>query len=255
MYSLTKTTADGMLPAMGGWSLTEAVLAAGQSTADNQPARLARMQYSWRCPDVASAEAVLAVLDRNARLAADAAHCLLDTRWVARNRPGLPNHELATATWANLRLVGAPRWGEPAREVARRNWTSDDYVEMTWYAPTARFYVARPTLTTADGCGDYPAWVLNALGGIPETIDPMIRTAGNVVAGTLIDLFLKPELLRRAKAEHARRVAEYGNIAPLLPADFTPPTELNWPDYITGPAGRQWPIAADDVPHMAEARS
>ena len=26
------------------------------------------------------------------------------------------------------------------------HWTSDDYVEMSWYAPTVRLYVARPML-------------------------------------------------------------------------------------------------------------
>jgi aminobenzoyl-glutamate utilization protein B len=262
LYSLTRTTADAMLPATGGWSLNEAVLAAGQATADNQPARLSRIQYSWRCPDVASAEAVLAVLDRNAALAAESAHCRLDARWVSRNRPGLPNHELATVVWENLKQVGAPHWGEDARKIARelqraigvrpledpflrqtceliapweaehllrrhlppeqRNWTSDDYVEMTWYAPTARFYVARPTLAPVEELGaGYPAWVMNALGGIPETIDPTILVAGKVVAGTLLDLFRAPGSLQRAKAEHARRVVDHGELAPLLPADFT----------------------------------
>ena len=28
----------------------------------------------------------------------------------------------------------------------QRHWTSDDYVEMSWYAPTVRVYVARPVL-------------------------------------------------------------------------------------------------------------
>jgi len=28
------------------------------------------------------------------------------------------------------------------------NSTSDDYTDMTWHVPTARFYIARPTLKT-----------------------------------------------------------------------------------------------------------
>ena len=54
------------------------------------------------------------------------------------------------------------------------NSTSDDYTDMSWHAPTARFYVARPVLKVAATAIAYPAWVMNALGGIPATIDPMV---------------------------------------------------------------------------------
>ena len=30
------------------------------------------------------------------------------------------------------------------------NFTSDDYVEYTWHAPTARFYIGRPMLNAPD---------------------------------------------------------------------------------------------------------
>ena len=62
MFQLTKTTQDAMAPAQGGWSLSEAVLTAGQATADNLPHAIAQIQYSWRCHDIPTAEAVLAVL-------------------------------------------------------------------------------------------------------------------------------------------------------------------------------------------------
>ncbi|TIU02679.1 MAG: amidohydrolase, partial [Mesorhizobium sp.] len=41
------------------------------------------------------------------------------------------------------------------------NSTSDDYTDMSWHAPTSRFYVARPALRSANGHA-YPAWVMNA---------------------------------------------------------------------------------------------
>lgn len=286
MYSLTRTTQDAMLPASGGWSLSDAILTAGQATADNLPASIAQLQYSWRCPDIAAAEAVLAVLDANAAAAAQATHCRLQTRWVARNRPGLANHTLAEATWQNLQSVGAPTFGSEAVGVAhaiqeslgleptpapfleqteqlvepweaeeqlrqhlpatQRNWTSDDYVEMTWYAPTVRFYVARPTLAPQPGGAGYPAWVMNALGGIPATIDPMIRTTARVVAGTLLDLMRTPETLQRARAEHQRRKADAGLLAPLLAADFEAPVDFRWPEYITTARGHEWWIPASE---------
>lgn len=280
MYSLTKTTQDAMLPATGGWSLSEAILTAGQATADNLPASLAQIQYSWRVPDVASAEAVLAVLDRNAEAAAATTHCRLRRDWVARNRPGLANHTLARVTWQNLEQVGAPRWGEDAVVVGRqlqeavglepdddpflpetrttitpwsaeeklrrrlppeqRNWTSDDYVEMTWYAPTARFYMARPALAARPGITGYPAWVMNALGGIPATIDPMIEATAQVVAGTFLDLLRSPETLAEARGELDRRRAEAGGLDALLPPDFAPPIDFRWPEYVTTTRGREW---------------
>lgn len=280
MYTLTKTTQESMLSSHGGWSLSEAILTAGQATADNLPHSLAQIQYSWRCPDIAAAEAVLDVLDRNAEAAARTAHCRVAGRWVARNRPGLPNHELARLMWDNLREVGAPHYGPEAVEVAQqlqkslgmdplpqpflpeterliapwdaeaglrefmaprhRNWTSDDYTEMTWYAPTIRFYVARPTLRPATGRPVYPAWVMNALGGIPATIDPTVVTAGQAVAGAFLDLLRRPDTLAAARAEHRQRIAEYGDIPCLLPEDFTAPTDYRWPEYVHTGRGPGW---------------
>lgn len=288
MYSLTKTTQDAMLPAVGGWSLSEAILTAGQATADNLPASIAQIQYSWRCPDVAAADAVLEVLDANARSAAAATHTRVHERWVARNRPGIANHTLAQVTWDQLQRVGPPAYDAEAvataQEIQRslgmepsprpflaeteqliapwdaeealrrhlpadqRNWTSDDYVEMTWYAPTVRFYVARPALATAGGMSAYPAWVMNALGGIATTIDPTIRTASRVVAGTLIELLTSPQTLEHAKREHEERRTAAGDLQPLLPGDFTAPIDYPWPEYVTTARGSDWCIPDSTEP-------
>ncbi|MQA82588.1 MAG: amidohydrolase [Streptosporangiales bacterium] len=268
MYQLTKTTQDAMAPAFGGWSLSEAILGAPQATADNLPARVARLQYSWRTPDVATAEQVLAVLDRNAAAAASTAHCTVNERWVARSRPGLANHAMADLVWDNLRAVGPPAYDADATAVARRmqravgdeptdrpwlddltrlvepreaerrlreilppsqrHWTSDDYVEMTWYAPTARLYVARPAFAPRADGRPYPAWVMNALGGIPATIDPTVRCAAKTIAGSLLDLLSDGDRLADARTEFDRRRAETA-LEPLLPKDFAPPVDLPWP--------------------------
>lgn len=280
MHSASRSMHDAMLPAVGGWSISDAILSSGQATADNLPARIARIQYSWRTPDIAQAEQVLAVLERNAEHAAAMAHCRVESRWVARSRPGLTNHALAEVLYGNLEEVGAPSYGPEAVEVAReiqrnlgvapmerpfleeceslispqeaeavlreqipswqRNWTSDDYVEMTHYAPTVRFYIARPALKAAPGLGAYPAWVMNALGGIPATIDPTVEVAGKTIAGTFIDLLLDASLRERIAAEFAERSRTEGS-PPLLPADFTPPMDLPWPEYVRDQLGnRRW---------------
>ena len=66
MYMASKALRDSMLPHQGGWSISEAILTAGQATADNLPAGLAEIQYMIRVPTLAMAEQVTAVLDRNA---------------------------------------------------------------------------------------------------------------------------------------------------------------------------------------------
>ena len=289
MYTNTRVMQDAMLPSFGGWSLSDAIFTQGQATADNLPARIAQIQYSWRCPTLDMAEHVLDVLDRNAEHAAAMAHCRLETTWVARNRPGRTNHVLAEALYANLEQVGAPQYGHEAVAAARqiqetlglepmdkpfldeceslispqdaeaalrehlapwqKNWTSDDYVEMTHYAPTVRFYVSRPALKPAPGQGAYPGWVMNALGGIAATIDPTIEVAGKTIAGTFVDMLTRPEIVEQAKSEFDRRVAE-DPMPALLPADFMPPVEFAWPDYTAAPGGdRVWyPKAAGQLP-------
>lgn len=280
MYSSSRIMQDAMLPSFGGWSLSDAIFTHGQATADNLPARIAQIQYSWRCPTIEMAEHVLAVLDRNAEHAAAMAHCRLETTWVARNRPGRTNQVLAQTLYDNLEAVGAPSYGADAVAAAQniqqnlglepmdkpfldeceqlitpqdaeaalrehlapwqKNWTSDDYVEMTHYAPTVRFYVSRPALKPAPGHGAYPGWVMNALGGIPETIDPTIETAGKTIAGTFLDLLIRTDVLAEARSEFDRRVAE-DPMPALLDPDFMPPTELAWPDYSKDTSGsRVW---------------
>jgi aminobenzoyl-glutamate utilization protein B len=276
MYMLSKATQESMLPHSGGWSLNEAILAAGNFTADNIPGPLAQIQYSWRTADLAMAESVLAVLDANARHAAAVAHCELETRWVARSRPGVTNHALAEAAYRNLERVGPPRYDEAAVAVAReiqaglgmtpmerpfleacetliaprdaeaklresmpawqRNWTSDDYVEMTWYAPTVRLYIARPMLAGRA----YPSWVANALGGIPATIDPTVVCAARTIAGTLLDVLEQPELVAAAREEWERRTTGPDRIEPLLEPGFEPPLDYPWPEYVTTERGTGW---------------
>ena len=120
MFGLTKQTQSNMLPFTQGWSLSEAILTAGQATADNLPAQIAEIQYLWRTPTIEMAEQVARVLDNNAEAAAQgrALHAGRST-WVTKSRPGLPNHALAEMTYRNIVLAGAPRWGAEAIGLAQ----------------------------------------------------------------------------------------------------------------------------------------
>ena len=124
----------------------------------------------------------------------------------------------------------------------QEHFTSDDYTEFCWHAPTVRLYVARPTLASPKPGYKYPSWVMNALGGIPETINPMIACAAKTIACTVVDLLTKPEVLAAAKQEFVDRTG--GGVGgsqwqkPLC--DYQPPINFRWPEYITTERGDEW---------------
>ncbi|MEM7439741.1 MAG: amidohydrolase, partial [Pseudomonadota bacterium] len=109
---------DSMLPHQGGWSISEAILTAGQATADNLPAGLAEIQYMMRVPTIEMAEQVTAGLDRTAEAAAAQTGCRVERHWVCKSRPGLANHAMAGVVWNALQEVGAPQWGREAHRAA-----------------------------------------------------------------------------------------------------------------------------------------
>ena len=277
MYQTSKSLRESMLPHQGGWSISEAILTAGQATADNLPAGLAELQYMIRVPTIAMAEQVTAALDRNAAAAASLTGCRYELHWVSKSRPGLANHAIARTVWQAMQAIGAPIWGEDAKVIAREiqlglkeipmddpfipemsrliapeaaeailrqdlppnqtHSTSDDYTDMCWHTPTARFYIARPALR-----GNYPPWVMNALGGIPSTIDPMVQTAAKVLAVSALRL-LEDQSSRDAAMEEFR-VRTGGGIGgdSWLPpqCDYDPPIHFRWPEYINTPRGHDW---------------
>jgi aminobenzoyl-glutamate utilization protein B len=284
MYTTTKYTKEAMYPHTGTWTLNEFIMVAGQCTSDNLPPRMAQIQYAWRSPTLEIQEQIARVLMNNARQAAAATGCVASLRWVTKTRVGLPNHAMAELGYRNLELAGAPAYTDEAREFARavqqhlgfapmddpftadnqrltppqeweetqrrglppwqRNFTSDDYVEYTWHAPTVRLHTARPRLRPPRPGYLYPAWVNNALGGVRACIDPGMFVAGRAIAGTLLDLATRPDELARVQAEFRERTGGGPGgsrwVAPLLPADFPPPVDLRWPEYVQTPRGEEW---------------
>ena len=119
MYLSSKVLRDSTLPHQGGWSVSEAILTAGQATADNLPAGLAEIQYLIRASSLDMAESMTAALDRNAEASAAMTGCRWERHWVCKSRPGLANHAMARVVWGAMQALGAPRWREPAKAVAR----------------------------------------------------------------------------------------------------------------------------------------
>ena len=275
MYQAGRFVRDSMLPHAQGWSISEAILGVGQATADNLPAQCADLQYMIRTPTVEMAQQVTAALDRNAEAIAQMTGCTVTRHWVCKSRPGLANHAMADLVWGELQQVGAPVWNAAARDIGRKiqavcgkpqtddpfieacsslidpkvaeaqlrqslpplqtNSTSDDYTDMTWHAPTARFYIGRPALRG----GPFPAWAMNALGGIPETIDPMARVASLVLARSALRLLEDGDARATAWSEFEQR----RDAAPIPPlCDYDAPIGFAWPEYVTTPRGRDWHI-------------
>jgi aminobenzoyl-glutamate utilization protein B len=288
MYMSGKALKEHVLSSGTNWSMNEAILNAGQATADNIPAQMAQITYICRVPTVATAEHVFRALDHFAETAARLSHCSWRRDWVSKSRPGLANHTMARVTYANLEGVGAPRFNGEAVDLANQilrnlglsssnrpylaeierlhdpeqseselrkmlppnqeHFTSDDYTEYCWHAPTVRLYIGRPALAPRpDGVG-HPAWVMNALGGLSPCIDPMISVAGKTIALTVLDLLQDKAALAAAKAEFIDRtgggVGGKKWIAPLC--DYPPPIHFRWPEYVSTPRGRlEWVIPAE----------
>ncbi len=284
MYTLTKYTKEAMFPHTGTWTLNEFILAAGDATSDNLPPRFSQIQYSWRSPLLSVQEQIYRVLDNNAKQAAAATGCEAWVQWVTKTRVGLANNALADLTYRNLERIGPPVYGDEARRFGReiqknlgldpmddpfpavygqltppreyeaatrrllpdwqKNFTSDDYVEYTWHAPTVRLFTGRPALKAPRAGYEYPAWAYNALGGRPEIVDPGLFLAGKTIAATILDLVTAPDELARARAEFDERtgggVGGEKWVAPLLPNDFAPPVDLRWPEYVTTARGEEW---------------
>lgn len=286
MYTTTKYTKEAMFPHAGSWTLNEFVLGDGGATSDNLTPRFSQIQYSWRSSSLGIQEQIFRVLANNARQAAASTGCVAYVRWVTKTRVGLPNTAMTDLTWKNLQVVGAPQFSEAALEFGRaiqrnlgldpmadpfnadvskltppeaneaklraglpswqKHLSADDYVEFCWHAPTVRLLAGRPRLRPPSPGYAYPNWAYNALGGLPEAVDPGLFVGAKTMALTLLDLATQPDVLAAAQAEfRARTGGGVGGtkwVGPLLPADFSPPVDLRWPEYVQTARGEEWCI-------------
>ncbi|MDF1790936.1 MAG: amidohydrolase [Thalassobaculaceae bacterium] len=291
MYTTTKYTKENMLPHRGSWTLNEAILNGGFATADNLPPRFSQIQYAWRCPSIEMAEAIERVLDNNAEHVAGLTHCQVRSEWVTKTRPGLANNALAEVTYSNFELVGPPKFTDEAKEFGRemirnlgyeapeepfpaileqlvdpkdgeailrsqipswqKNYTSDDYTDMTWHTPTVRLYVGRAALKNPAPGVKVPHWCHCALGGVPGAMDPMFLTAGKVIATTGLELMQNPDALARCKAEFDERtgggIGGTAWVPPLLGKNCPAPVHFPWPEYVETARGSEWVMPTPPV--------
>jgi aminobenzoyl-glutamate utilization protein B len=285
MYTITKFTKEYMLPPFGGWSINEYIMIGGQATGDNLPPGITQIQYAFRSPSLDMQETIYEVLENNAKAAALATKCKVTIRPITKTRVGLFNKVMAELMYRNLELIGPPKYDEEEREFARQiqrylgyetmkdpfddesqtltpPWEreriirqglppkithagSDDYVEFTWHAPTARLRVAYGTLRNPPSLEDkvtwigestaYPHWVRCAFNGTSVTTK-LALTAAKTIACSIIELLTMPSELKKAQDEFKERTG--GGIGgskwvpPLLPKELDPPIDLKWPEWI-----------------------
>jgi aminobenzoyl-glutamate utilization protein B len=288
MYTMTKYTKENMFPHTGLWVMNEFIMVGGQCTSDNHSPKIGQIQYAWRSPSLQIQQQLYSVLENNAKRAAETTNTKVHVRWVAKTRVGLPNHVLANLTYRNLEKVGPPQFNEEAKEFARQiqkelgispmeepfldtsqilttpleldqelqhgipGWQkhlgSDDFVEYTWHAPSARLYTAKAMIREQPD--RWAHWGSVAMTGFPPSIDPIWIVAGKTMAATFVDLLLEPDVLEQAKREFEERtgggVGGEKWVAPLLPSDFKPPVDLRWPEYINTVRGEEWWIPTDE---------
>jgi aminobenzoyl-glutamate utilization protein B len=97
---------------------------------------------------------------------------------------------------------------------------SNDSGDVTWVVPSAMLYF--PASVPGISYHNWQAAVTPT-----STIAHKGMIAGSkVLAGTILDLLTKPELVQAARAEFAKRTEEMKYFA-VLPADAKPPLDLN----------------------------
>ena len=80
---------------------------------------------------------------------------------------------------------------------------------------------------------------MNALGGMPETIDPMVQVASKVLALSALRLLEDQTARDAAMLEFETRKAETDS-PPLC--DYPSPHGFNWPEYVQTARGTDWHI-------------
>jgi aminobenzoyl-glutamate utilization protein B len=168
----------------------------------------------------------------------------MDYKIDAAAWPQLGLKPVAEAVQANIEAVGMPQWSEEEQAFARKFQTamgarpiglrtaptplgqrpqsasSNDNGDVTWVVPSASLNF--PGSVPGIGYHNWQAAVTPT-----STIAHKGMVAGaKVLAGTILDLLSRPELVAAARAELDKQTSEMKYFA-VLPADAKPPLDLN----------------------------
>jgi aminobenzoyl-glutamate utilization protein B len=212
-----------------------------------QPNIIADYGQIWwfvRDADMAAAKDTFDKLVKIAEGAALMTGTTMDYKIDAAAWPQLGLKPVAEAVQANIEAVGMPQWTEEEQAFARKFQTAMGARPIGLRtAPTP--LGQRPQSASSNDNGDVtwvvPSAALNFPGSVPgigyhnwqaavtptSTIAHKGMIAGaKVLAGTLLDLLSRPELVAAARAEFDKQTSELKYFA-VLPADAKPPLDLN----------------------------
>jgi aminobenzoyl-glutamate utilization protein B len=212
-----------------------------------QPNIIADYGQIWwfvRDADMPSAKETFDKLVKIAQGAALMTGTTMDYKIDAAAWPQLGLKPVAEVVQANIEAVGMPQWSEEEQAFARKFQTamgakpiglhtaptplgqrrqsasSNDNGDVTWVVPSA--IVNFPGSVPGIGYHNWQAAVTPT-----STIAHKGMIAGaKVLAGTIIDLLSRPELVAAARAEFDKQTSEMKYFA-VLPADAKPPLDLN----------------------------
>lgn len=170
--------------------------------------------------------------------------CTLKENVLSACWPTRTNQTMAEIVQSNIELVGVPAWTTeeqtfakaiqktaegkeeglvtaiaPLKE-AKQGTSSNDSGDITWTVPEG--YITIPC-NVANVPGHHWAAAIAEASSIAHKGEIY---ASKVLAGSMIDILSKPELLAKAKATFAKEVAG-ATYKPLLPADQKPPLTMN----------------------------
>jgi aminobenzoyl-glutamate utilization protein B len=168
----------------------------------------------------------------------------MDYKIDAAAWPQLGLKPVAEAVQANIAAVGMPQWSEEEQAFARKFQTAMGARPIGLRTePTA--LGQRPQSASSNDNGDVtwvvPSAMLNFPGSVPgigyhnwqAAVTPTSTIAhkgmvvgAKVLAGTILDLLSRPELVTAARAEFDKQTSEMKYFA-VLPADAKPPLDLN----------------------------
>jgi aminobenzoyl-glutamate utilization protein B len=212
-----------------------------------QPNIIADYGQIWwfvRDADMAAAKETFDKLVKIAEGAALMTGTMMDYKIDAAAWPQLGLKPIAEAVQANIEAVGMPQWSEEEQAFARKFQTAMGARPIGLRtAPTP--LGQRPQSASSNDNGDVtwvvPSAALNFPGSVPgigyhnwqaavtptSTIAHKGMVAGaKVLAGTILDLLSRPELVAAARAEFDKQTSEMKYFA-VLPADAKPPLDLN----------------------------
>jgi aminobenzoyl-glutamate utilization protein B len=212
-----------------------------------QPNIIADYGQIWwfvRDADMPSAKETFDKLVRIAEGAALMTGTSMEYKIDAAAWPQLGLKPIAEAIQANINAIGMPQWSEEEQAFAKKFQTamgarpiglrttptplgqrvqsasSNDNGDVTWVVPTASLNFP----SSVPGIG-YHNWQA-AVTPTSTIAHKGMVAASKVLAGTILDLLTKPELVKSARAEFDKVTAETKYFA-VLPADAKPPLDLN----------------------------